>query len=407
MNKLTDKKRINGLTWLCTIAYFVSYVSRVNLSACMVEMVRSNYAPETTIALALTVCSVVYGIGQVVSGYLGDRCKPQNLLAIGFLITACTNFTVGLLKDGNWLVVLWGINGFAHALMWPPMVAIMSSRMHPADYQNACLRVSWGSSVGTITVYLLSPVLISLLNVRWVFLCSAVVALTMLVVWHLSFRKHFAEAEPMKKVGKEPVARQAVPFEKWVLLLMCAVFVCILVQGFLRDGVTNWTPTYISQIFDLSSSAAILSGVILPVFSIISLKLASEIQKRFLKNELICAAAFFAASCVAALVLALAGGASMILSLVCLAVLVGCMHGVNLMLIGLLPKYFERYGRVSLVSGVLNAGTYAGSALSAYGMAVYTADFGWQSTTFLWAGVALAGVMLCVAVGRKWQSFKR
>ena len=77
------------------------------------------------------------------------------------------------------------------------------------------------------------------------------------------------------------------------------------------------------------------------------------------------------------------------------------------MLIGLLPQYFERYGRVSLVSGIFNAGTYAGSALSAYGMAVYTAAFGWQNTTLLWAGVALAGVALCMVVSRKWIGFKQ
>lgn len=407
MNRLTDKKEVNTLILLCTLAYFVSYVSRINLGACLVEVVSSGFAAETTAALALTVCSVTYGIGQVISGYLGDRCKPQNLMAVGFLITACTNLGVGLLQKDVWLVPLWGINGFAQALMWPPMVAILASRLSAADYQTACVRVSWGSSFGSIAVYLLSPVLISVLDIRWVFFASAAAAFGMLAVWELSFRSHFAEAAVAEsKTGREP-SPTSTRFDRPILLLIGAVILCIILQGFLRDGVTNWTPSYISDIFQVSSSAAILSGVVLPLFSIFCFQLASVIQRRLLRNELVCAAAFFGAGCLAAVMLALVDGASMILSLAGLAVLVGSMHGVNLMLIGLLPKYFEKYGRVSLVSGILNAGTYVGSALSAYGTAVYTAAFGWQNTIFLWSLVALAGAALCLCLRQRWQRFRK
>ncbi|MEE1200907.1 MAG: hypothetical protein U0L09_09665 [Christensenellales bacterium] len=64
-------RRVDGnyiyLTALCTVAYLVSYVSRINLSECMVAMVQSGYAPQTTVALALSLCAVTYGLGQIVS----------------------------------------------------------------------------------------------------------------------------------------------------------------------------------------------------------------------------------------------------------------------------------------------------------------------------------------------------
>ena len=42
------------------------------------------------------------------------------------------------------------------------------------------------------------------------------------------------------------------------------------------------------------------------------------------------------------------------------------MHGVNIMLVSILPTYFKKYGNRSTASGVVNACTYIGSAASAY-----------------------------------------
>ena len=61
------------LVILCAVAYYVSYVSRLNLGACMVEMVNVGFAPRNTVALALSVCSITYGAGQIVSGYLAKK----------------------------------------------------------------------------------------------------------------------------------------------------------------------------------------------------------------------------------------------------------------------------------------------------------------------------------------------
>ena len=134
MTKLSSKREINALAYLCALVYFISYVSRINLAAVMVEMVASGFSPRETAALALTVCSVTYGTGQLISGYLGDKYKPQNIIFTGFLLTGTVNILVGLLPVSAPLVVLWGINGFAQALMWPPLVKVLVTHMTTDDY---------------------------------------------------------------------------------------------------------------------------------------------------------------------------------------------------------------------------------------------------------------------------------
>ncbi len=410
MSKLSTKKDINFLTFLCAAVYFVSYVSRINLGAVLVEVVNSGFAEKKTAALALTVCSITYGVGQLISGYLGDKFKPQNIIFIGFFITAAMNISVGALSKGGTLVVLWAINGFAQALMWPPLVKILSSRLSDEAYKKAVVKVSWGSSMGTIAVYLLAPVIIKFLTVKLVFMISGALAVIMAFIWKLVYEKYklFSSAVITKSVKRDekgsdlPVAK----FNGFVITLLVSVMLAIVLQGALRDGVTNWTPSYISDMFKLDSSVSILTGVILPVFSILSFTVTSFINRKLIKNEIVCAGAVFGIGALSATLLVLMGDRSVVLSLLLLALLVGCMHGVNLILVCMIPAKFSKFGKVSFISGLINSSTYLGAAISTYGIALFTEEFGWTKTIVLWSVVAYAGALICIALGRRWRKFK-
>ena len=410
----TRKSAFIRLTALCTVVYFVSYISRINLSATMVELVRSGFAPENTVALALSICSVTYGAGQILSGWLGDRFKPQSVIFAGFLITSAMNLSVAFLNDSRLLCAIWAMNGFAQALMWPPLLAILTKHLNAGEYSKACMWVSWGSSFGTIAVYALSPVIISLLSYRYVFIVSGAAALIMSAVWKVMYNRGFTGADmlvpddepvPVKKSGTQQ--NTAERFTGTAIFLMAMVMLGIVMQGALRDGVSNWMPTLVSETFKLDSSVSILTGVFLPIFHIICTNIASRVYRRFVTNEMTCSGLIFAVGFVAALLLAMLSGGNVIVTVVLLAVLVGCMHGVNLMLICQVPPHFRKYGHVSLVSGILNSSTYIGSAISTYVIALFSGRFGWGSTLYMWAAIAAAGMLICLGFAKKWKAFTR
>ena len=412
MSKLVKKKDINFLTLLCAAVYFVSYVTRINLGAVLVEFESSGLFGENIPALAITVASVTYGAGQLISGYLGDKFKPQNIILIGFFITAAMNVMVGLFSSGAELVLLWGVNGFAQALMWPPLVKILSSKLSDEAYKKAVVKVSWGSSMGTIAVYLLAPVIIKFLSVKLVFVISGAMALIMAFVWKLVYEKYKPFSAPViitNSVNKDEKgsAAPASRFNGFVITLLISVMLAIVLQGALRDGVTNWTPSYISETFNLESSVSILSSVVLPIFSILSFTVTSFINRKLIKNEVVCAGVIFAIGALSAALLILLGDKSAVLSLVLLALLVGCMHGVNLILVCMVPAKFSKFGKVSFISGLINSSTYLGAAISTYGIAVFTDVFGWTKTIILWSAVAGVGALICIALGKKWTKFKR
>ena len=408
MTKLSTKREINALAYLCALVYFISYVSRINLAAVMVEMVASGFSTRETAALALTVCSVTYGTGQLISGYLGDKYKPQNIIFTGFLLTGAVNTLVGLLPVSGPLVVLWGVNGFAQALMWPPLVKVLVTHMTTDDYAASSVKVSYGGNIGSIAVYLASPVIISLFSFRGVFLISGGLALAMAAVWKLIYDKKYAHRAaadiilPSSRKAAAPTAR----FTGSVIALLIVVMLTVVLQGTLRDGVANWVPTYISDVFQLGSSVSILTGAVLPVFSILSIAAANLLYRRVIKNEMLCCAVIFTAGCVSAALLAVFNGSHPLLSVLFLALLSGSMHGVNLMLTCMVPPHFAKFGRTALVSGALNSCTYVGAALSTYGIALFSQTFGWSGTILLWAGIALAGTVVCFFVSAPWRKFR-
>ena len=415
MPKLSEKKNVNFLVVLCSVVYFVSYISRVNLGTVLVEIISSGYAPKAVAALALTACSITYGAGQLVSGYLGDKFKPQNIIFIGFIITSLMNLCVGTVGNGEMLVVFWAINGFAQAFMWPPLVKILSNLLNDEDYKKACVRVSWGSSLGTVSVYLVSPFIIKAFHVKLVFILCGVIAAVMALVWKLTYDNY----KPIKACSTGDVLlssngkKQDVPssvvakFNKSSIALLGFIMVCIMLQGSLRDGVTNWTPTYISEMFNLDSSISILTGVILPIFSLLSFTFVSFVNRKLIKNELVCAGVTFGVGAVSAVLLLILGSNSVVLSLAALALLVGSMHGVNLILVCMIPAHFAKYGKVSFISGLINSCTYVGAAVSTYGIAVFTDSFGWNKTILLWSIVAFVGAFICIAIAKKWVAFKK
>jgi len=110
--------------------------------------------------------------------------------------------------------------------------------------------------------------------------------------------------------------------------------------------------------------------------------------------------------CVASILLVALMNTHVLPTALLMALLVGCMHGVNFILVSMTPPYFRKYGHVSLVSGILNCSTYMGSAISTYGIALLSEKLGWHGTSILWAAMAGAGALICFLIAGKWKTFK-
>lgn len=393
---MTDKKQVSRLILLLASTYMVSYLTRINYGTIISAMVTQTGFSKDSLSLALTGSFITYGTGQIISGILGDHISPKKLVSCGLVITVLMNILLPFCGNPWLMCGVWCVNGFAQSFMWPPMVRMMSSLLSERDYQKASVRVSWGSSIGTILLYLLSPMILAVLPWKWVFwICSACGA-GMLLLWRKS-------APDVPTVVREKT--QKTQKQKGVLFtpLILAIMAAIALQGMLRDGVTTWMPSYISETYNLGNGVSILSGVLLPLFGIASFQITSRMYGGKIKSPVTCASIIFAVGAAAALGLFFLNGTGAIGSVVLSALLTGCMHGVNLLLICMIPPFFKSQGNVSTVSGILNACTYVGSAASTYGIARLSGSIGWQNTVFVWFLIALMGTVLCLLCIPGWK----
>ena len=398
MNQLTDRKKINSTILLFTLTYMVSYMTRINFGAVITAIVEQTGMTKTMLSAAVTGSAITYGLGQILCGYIGDKISPKRLVFIGLLITVSMNLLIPLCDNHVQMTAVWCVNGLAQACMWPPLVKLMVTLFSQTDYGRASTMVSWGSSFGTIIIYLLSPVIIMVSGWKTLFFITAGCGAVMAMVWLRCCQEPEFE-RPVAAKGAMADKKNA----RFFTPLLAAIMFAIMLQGALRDGVTTWMPSFISETFRLSSEISILSGVCLPIFSILSLRLALALYEKLPGNPVRCAAIIFGLGAVAALVLSMVADTSSIGSIACMALLTGAMHGVNLMLICMVPPFFQRHGNISTVSGVLNSCTYVGSAISTYGIALLSESAGWQTTAFVWFIIAALGVAVCTVCSRVWK----
>lgn len=397
MESALEKTKTSGgrMVFIFTLLYMVGYLTRNNYSTVIAEMVTATGLSKTQLSAALTGGFITYGAGQLVSGFLGDRVSPKKLLTLGLSVTSLMNVLLPLCPNVGMMTVVWCFNAAAQAFLWPPMVRVLASQLSAEAYANATVTISLGAYAGNLLLYLLAPLVISLLNWKAVFFISGACGFVMLAVWS-GFRM------PDSALPVKGAARKSVDLRCLLTPVMAGILIAIVCIGTLRDGVTTWMPSYIAETYHLGNRVAILTGVLLPVFSMIAVYAAGQIYRRFFKSPVTCAAAIFGVGAGAALGLALLSGSSAALSVFLSALLTGCMHGVNLMFISLLPTFFRRFGCVSTASGVLNAAVYVGSAVSTYGVAALSDLWGWGATLWIWLGIATVGTALCLISIRPW-----
>ena len=148
------------------LIYMVSYLTRTNFGAIVSEMERSTGFSKDLLSLSLTGSFITYGAGQLLSGFLGDRVKPRHIIPAGLALAVLCNVGIFFASTIPVMTVIWSVNGFAHALLWPPIVRLMSTHLSAEDYSFAAVRVNQGSSIATIALYLFCPLLLGFLQWR-------------------------------------------------------------------------------------------------------------------------------------------------------------------------------------------------------------------------------------------------
>ncbi len=402
--------------WVCWLTYFCTYLGRLNFSASMAEIITAEGFSKSALGMVGSGLFFAYGIGQLVSGVLGDILNPKRLVFCGITVSSFMNLGMGFATSPGMMVALWSVNGLAQAMVWSPMVRIFSDRMTHDQCVKTCVNMATTTPAGTLCAFLLCTVVISLSNWRMVFYITGGFMLLISLLWlagmtrleHLLEKHGIVETESFSPAPAPEEKKSGVSFGKVFLVSgLVLISAAALLHGILKDGVVTWTPTYLTEIFHIDAVFSIAVTMIVPIVNLLGVYLANFLNRRFFHSEIITSAFFFALTVVSLLVLNFWGTYSMILSLILLSVTSSAMLAINTMVVNLVPLRYQKLGKVSTVTGILNSLTYVGSAISIYGIGVLSEQFGWTATQYAWLGIALLGLLACIFVKRPWDRFCR
>ena len=408
------------LAFFCCLAYFTSYITRINYTAVRIaiadELALTHPEWVIELGIAISAASITYGIGQFVSGILGDRLSPIAMVGAGLGGAVLCNLLMPILYPSTyWMALIWGINGFFQALIRPPLGRIIASNFDEKGYINTCVAVSNSSQVATVLVYLIIPLCLRLFDNEWrlAFYLPVIAGLVTLSLWFLIVPKITVSNRPTNTEPSAPQQQNSVRPEPLIAVLvrsgLLLMIPAVLIHGLLRDGITAWMPDFIVEIGGLRTDISILTTAILPVFCIVCVLVAKKVCVAY-PSDGITSALLFAFSAAAALAIVLlldhVTPLTFFVIVLLMAWITGCMHAVNHIFITRIPGAFKQVGRVSGIVGILNAITYVGGALSPYAVAAVAGNGGWNRAVMLWVILAALSTLLCLMAYRKWNLFK-
>ena len=177
---------------------------------------------------------------------------------------------------------------------------------------------------------------------------------------------------------------------------LLTVIIPVVVHGILKDGVTTWVPTFITENFLMSPSYSILITTVLPIINLTGAYAARYVFKKCGEREVMASVVFFGIAETALTGIWFVKNGSIVLTVIFFAVITASMMAVNTLFVNMLALRFENVGRVSTVSGFLNSMAYLGTAISTFTIGVMVEKLGWNLTIGSWVAVTFVALLLCI-----------
>uniref|UniRef100_UPI0006D02184 MFS transporter n=1 Tax=Clostridium sp. NkU-1 TaxID=1095009 RepID=UPI0006D02184 len=404
-------KKHRILFLLCWIAYFSTYIGRQNYTASMSEIIAAEGYLNRTCGLVGTGFFITYGLGQIISGFLGDRFSPKWMIFTGIFLSSLSNLSMCFLTSPEAMTAVWCVNGAAQSMTWSPLLRIFSEYLPEEEQKTACVNIATTYPAAVFLIYPLCSFLIYVSGWRMVFLVSGGFMLAVSLLWVLGFTRleglyqKKARSLNLKSLDQYGTNTQAFRVTGSLILLLSLAGFLLTIQGALRDGVTGWVPSYLSNTYEVGTFIAIFATAFLPFINLFGVYFANLIYRKGKKNELETTAILFVISFFSILFLIIFEGVSLVLSLVFFAVTTSCMMGINVMLVSFIPSYFIRFGKVSTISGLLNSTVYIGSSLAVYGLEALADSAGWSFILKFLCMVAVVGILGSLICVPRWRKF--
>lgn len=390
---------------ICWITYFCTYIGRLNFTASLAEISMSSDFSKAELGMVSSGFFIGYGIFQLIWGFAGDRLNPVHMVFSGILGSGLLNLAMACAQSVGIMAVLWTLNGIVQAAVWSPLLKLTLDRLPDEIAMRASIRYATTVPLGTFAAYLLAAVCALFGSWRTDFAISGAFLTVVAIIWNRSM--HVLAPNPIAKLahGKN-IMHTGNGTSVTIWLILIPICLATLVNGFIRDSVQTWMPSYLSELHGLDSFSSIALTLILPLVNLSGVYIGAFFNDHLFHNEVLTSATAFSCAALFLLPVVLGLHIPLWLALILFGLCAAMMLAVNTMFVTLVPVRLQFTGRTSTLSGILNSATYVGSALSGYGVGWVLENRGWDTVLTSWLLGLLLAAILCVILFHKWARLR-
>ena len=280
-------KRFKAHAWLVLLSFGFTYLffynGRQNINLIlplMKEYFSSDLGALGIVSSALFWC---YAFGQLVSGRLGSYFGYKKLMIVGILLSAILNVLISFQENLVLIAVLWGLNGFAQAMVWSNGIGVIN-KWWPKEQR--------GFSSGLTTAFSGLAQAVTYLTVNWCLLLNPewgwragfrlpIVPMVVILIVFIAFFKEKpedtnlkafeeldAELDEKAKFLEDEISKKGffypykLLFSEPKVILFCIISA---IAGIGRYGLLTWVPTYFTEELGLSLKDDMFTYIVLPL----------------------------------------------------------------------------------------------------------------------------------------------
>ncbi|MBQ6703070.1 MAG: MFS transporter [Clostridia bacterium] len=392
------------LGFACFMCYMGCYAGKTILSAISPFLQTNGVFNADQIGSMGMALFLAYGAGQLVNGTLGDIISPKVMAFMGIMVSGVLVILIPSIPGYALNMAVWAVIGFFCSMMWGPLTKIVAENSTGDTGRRLMLALNASLVAGTLMAYLIASVVSA--NFKWqvafyvaggyMLMCGTVFYT---VVTYLEKRKIIVCAGIKSRGVKRAQPKEKLSFGLMMKHALIPTVVYCMMNGFIRNAVSFWIPTYIKEVYKVSDSFAAAITIILPIVNFIGTFLGIKMLKAriFRKSEHILSAMLFSLSTLTFALIVMFNGASLTLTLICLVLASASMNSVCNLIYAVYVFRYRDTGRISTFSGALDCSAYIASGFGTKFIGFLQSSFGWNVTVLVWCGMALLGGASCAA----------
>lgn len=373
-----------------SIAYTASYVAKTVLSGIMPSIITTGAFTKTELGDMGSAFMLAYGIGQLVNGIIGDLINPKKLIFTGLFGAGALVLLFPLFSNPAMLIVLWGLVGFLCSMLWGPLSKIVAENTENKVARILMLMLTAASILGKILAFIICALVSAWKNA---FILAGIYIIFSSVFWFviITYMEKKRLITYKSQLNKEGQKGEDISFKYLVSKAFIPVMICIMLNGVIRNAVSNWIPTYITEEFGLSPAFSSAISIINPIISLVGTVITFRMLKVFNDNEHILSCMLFAFSAVMYLLILLFS--QMVVNIASMFMAEAAMSGVCNILFSVYVLRFSATGRTSGITGTLDFSAYMTSSLANRLIGLWTDKYSWNFVITGWLIITVAGAV--------------